>query len=110
MTVHYPASNGLIGGTDRKILQILFHLAGRLHEAWEHWFSHVPASINGSIISSTGKTSHYTLYGFEKRLPYDVLVQSPLPHYSLDDDFNCSFTASRPFTALFGRKASREEM
>ena len=61
------------------------HLAGRLHETWEDWLSHVIASINGSVNSSTGKTPHYILYGFEKRLPYDVLVHSPIRLYSLED-------------------------
>ncbi len=82
---HHPASNGLAECTNWKILEILRHLAGHLQETWEDWLSHVAASINGSVSSSTGKTPHYILYGFEKRLPYDVLVPSPVPLYSLDD-------------------------
>ncbi len=80
-----PASNGLVERTNRKILEILRHLAGHLQETWEDWLSHAAASINGSVNSSTGKTPHYILYGSEKRLPYDVLVPSPAPLYSPDD-------------------------
>ncbi len=79
ITAHHPASNGLFGRTNRKILEILCHLAGKFHESWEDWLSHVAASINGSINTSTGKTPHYIIYGFAKRLPYDVLVHSPVP-------------------------------
>ncbi len=85
ITAHHPASNGLIERTNRKILEILRHLTGKFHESWEDWLSHVAASINGSINTSTGKTSHYIIYGFDKRLPYDVLVHSPVPLHSLDD-------------------------
>ncbi len=85
ITSHHPASNGLIEHTNRKILEILCHLAGHLQETWEDWLSHVPASINGSVNSSTGKMPHYILYRFEKCLPYDVFVPSPVPLYSPDD-------------------------
>ncbi len=81
-TAHHPASNGLAERTNRKILKILRHLAGQFHETWEDWLSHVAASIDGSINSSTGKRPHYILYGFDECLPYDVLVHSPAPLYS----------------------------
>ncbi len=62
-----------------KILEILRHLAAHLQETWEDWLSHVAASVNSFVNSSTGKTPHYNLYGFERRLPYDVLVLPPFP-------------------------------
>ncbi len=79
ITSHHPASNDLVERTNRKVLEILRHLAGHLQETWEDWLSHVAASINGSVSSSTGKTPHYILYGSQKRLPYDVLVSSLVP-------------------------------
>ena len=112
ITAHHPASNGLVERTNRKILEILRHLAGRFHETWEDWLSHVAASINGSVNSSTGKTPHYILYGVEKRLPYDVLVHSPSPLYSLDDysklQLHCFQTIHS--SVLDKLKVSREEM
>ncbi len=91
---------------------ILRHLEEYLQETWEDWLSHVAASINGSVNSSTGKTPHYILYGFEKRLPYDVLVPSPVPLYSPDDysklQLHCIQTIHNSFREKL--KASREEM
>ncbi len=112
ITSHHPASNGLVERTKRKILEILRHLAGRFYETWEDWLSHVAASINGSINSSTGKTPHYILYGFDKRLPYDALVHSPVPLYSSDDysklQLHCFQTIHNSVREKL--KASREEM
>ncbi len=43
------------------------------------------ASINGSVNGSTGKTPHYIIFGCDKRLPYDLLAQRPVPVYPVDD-------------------------
>ncbi len=32
ITAHHPASNGLVEGTNRKVLEVLQHLAGHLHK------------------------------------------------------------------------------
>ncbi len=82
---HHPASNGLVERKNRKILEILRQLAGKFYEPWEDWLYHVAKSINGSINTSTGKTPHYILCGFDKRLPYDMLVHPPVPLHPLDD-------------------------
>ncbi len=84
ITAHHPASNGLAERTNRKILEILRHVAGHLHETWEDWLPHVAASINGSVNSSTGKTPHYIVFGSEKRFPYDILVPPRKPIDSED--------------------------
>ncbi len=95
-----------------KILEILCHLAGKFHESWEDWLSHGAAFINGSINTSTDKTPHYIIYGFDKRLPYDVLVHSPGPLHSLDDysklQLHCFQTIHESVREKL--KASREEM
>ncbi len=85
VTAHHPASNGLVERTNRKVLEILRHLAGHLHETWEDWFSQVAAFINGSVNSCTGNTPHYIIFGYDKRLPYDVLLKSPSPLYNPED-------------------------
>ncbi len=64
---NHPASNDLVERTNRKILEILRHLSGRLHETWEDWLSQVAACINSSVNSSTGKISHYIVYGCDKK-------------------------------------------
>ncbi len=108
ITAHHPASNGLVERTNRKVLEILRHLAGHLHETWEDWLSQVSASINGSVNSFT---PHYIVFGHDKRLSYDVLLQPRLPLYNLDDysklQLHCFQTIHASVRKL---KASREEM
>ncbi len=88
------------------------HLAGHLQETWEDWLSHIAASINSSVNSSTGKMPHYILHGSEKGLPYDVLVPSPVPLHSLGDysklQLQCSQTIHNSVREKL--KASWEEM
>ncbi len=84
ITAHHPASNGLVERTNRKILEILRHLSGRLHETWEDWLSQV-ACIDSSVYSSTGKTPHSIVYGCDKKLPYDVHLQPPSPLHNPED-------------------------
>ncbi len=112
ITAHHPACNGLVERTNKKILEILRHLAGKFHESWEDWLSHVAASVNGSISTSTGKTPHYIIYGFDKRLPYDVLVLSPVPLHSLDDSSKLKLLCFQTIQESVREKlkASREEM
>ncbi len=112
ITPHHFASNGLVERTNRKILEILRHLAGHLQETRKDWLSHVAASINCSVHSSPDKTPHYILYGFEKHLPYDMLVPSPIPLYSLGDysklELHCFQTIHNSVREKL--KVSREEM
>ena len=84
ITALHPASNGLVERANRKILEILRHLVGPLQESWQDWLPFISACINNSVTSSTGTSPHYVLFGFDKRLPYDVLSQST-PLYSFDD-------------------------
>ncbi len=70
---------------NRKILEILRHPSGRLHETWEDWLSQAAACINSSVNSPKGKTTHYVVYGCDKKLPYDVFLQTPSPLYNPED-------------------------
>ena len=85
VSVQHPASNGLVERANKKILDVLRHVVSQLNDSWQDWLPHVASSINGSINASTGKTPHYIIYGTEKRLPYDVLLQPRVPVYSLED-------------------------
>ncbi len=82
---YHPASNGLVERTNRKILEILRHAVDTTQEAWQDWLFQVAASISGSVNGSTGKTPQYIIFGCDKRLPYDLLAQRPVPVYSVDD-------------------------
>ncbi len=112
ITAHHPASNGLVERTNRKVLEILRHLAGHLHETWKDWLPQGASSTNGSVNSSTGKTSHWIIFGNDKRLPYDVLLQSPSTLYNHE---GYSKLQLHSFHTIHGSvreklKASREEM
>ena len=85
VSVQHPASNGLVERANKKILDVLRHVVSQLNDSWQDWLPHVASSINGSINASTGKTPHYIIYGTEKRLPYDLLLQPRVPVYSLED-------------------------
>lgn len=82
---YHPSSNGLVERANRKILDVLRPIVGRLVGTWEDWISHVAASINSSICESTGKTPYSIVYGREKRLPYDLLEQPQKPVYNIED-------------------------
>ncbi len=112
ITAHHPASNGLVERTNRKVREILRHLAGHLHETWEDWLSQVAASINGSINSSTGKTPNYIIFGYDKRLPYDVLLKSPSPLYNHENYSKLQLHSFQTIHASVREKlkAAREEM
>ncbi len=113
ITTHHPASNGLVERTNRKILEVLRHLAGHFQETWKDWLSQVAASVNSSVNPSIGKTPHYILYGSDKRLPYDILLHSPTPLYPPPDVYSklqllCFQTINS--SLLEKLKASREEV
>ncbi len=112
ITAHHPASNGLVERTKRKILEILRHLSGLLHETCEDWLSQVAACTNSSVNSSTGKTPHYIVYGCDKKLPYDVVLQLPSPLYNPEDYSKLQLHSFQTIHASVRErlKASREEM
>ncbi len=89
ITALHPASNGLVERTNSKVLEVL------RHETWEDGLSQVAASINGSVYSYTGKTPHYIIFGYDKRLPFDVLLKSSSPFYNPEDYLNYSSIVSR---------------
>ncbi len=82
---YHPSSNGLVERANRKILDVLRPIVGRLVGTWEDWISHVAASINSSICESTVKTPYYIVYGREKRLTYDLIEQPQKPLYMIVD-------------------------
>ncbi len=79
------ASSPLPSITSTVKIEILRHLVGHLHETWDDWLSQVAASIKSSVNSPTGKTPHYIIFGYDKRLPYELLLQSPSPLYKPED-------------------------
>ncbi len=63
-----------------------------MEETWEEWLAHVVASINGSYNSSVGETLHVVVFRVDKRLPYDILLQTPRPLYIPEDYIELQFS------------------
>lgn len=78
MTSFHPQGNGLVEHTNTKILEILHLLIQDKRENWKDFLPLVRASLNGSLNSSTTKTSYYMVFGNDLRLLYDVLTQANL--------------------------------
>ncbi len=83
--IYHLSSNGLVERANRKILEVLRPIVGRLVGTWEDWVSHAAASIKSSECDSTGKTPYFIVYGREKCLLYDLLEQPQKPVYNMED-------------------------
>ncbi len=81
---YHPASNGLVERANRKILEVLRPVVGKLLETWEDWLPQVAASINSSVCASTGQSPNYILFGVDKRLPYELMSSMHSPVYNAE--------------------------
>ena len=82
---YHPASNGLVERANRKIIEALRHVTSDFPLNWDKWLTHICASINSSYNASINESPFYVLYGTDKRLPYDVLLEKPQPLYNPED-------------------------
>ncbi len=69
----------------RKIISHLRSLVGSSSQAWHFWMPQVAASLNSSLHVSIGDTSHFVVFGQDKRLPYSFLLAKEEPIYNYDD-------------------------
>ncbi len=70
---HLPRK-GLVERTNRKFLDVLRPVVGRLLGTWGDWLSQVAATINATICESTGQAPHFSVFVIEKRLPHALLM------------------------------------
>ncbi len=84
IVVYHPASNGLVERQNGKILNQLRSLGSNSH-AWDIWMPQVAASLNSSLHASIGDTTHFVVFGQDKRLPYASLLAKEEPIYNYDD-------------------------
>ncbi len=80
-----PSSNSVVERHNWKILNTLRSLIPDNDTLWDTYTSQVMTSLNSTINKSISETPHYIIFLQNKRLPYDVLSQSPAPVYNLDD-------------------------
>ena len=85
VVAHHPASNGLVERANKKILEVLRHVVQGCHASWDEWIPQVASAINSSINSSIGESPYFVLFGEDKRLPYQLLLERPTPVYNIDD-------------------------
>ena len=104
ITSHHPASNGLVERQNKKILDCLRHVIDSSETEWDRFIADVQSALNGSINSSIGDTPHFILYGVDKRLPYDLLLDEIRPLYNYDDFVQVRFRQSQ---SIF-RKVKRQ--
>ncbi len=83
--IYHLSSNGLAERANRKILDVLRPIIGRLLDTRKDWTAHVPASINSSVCVHTGNSPYSILYGRGERLAYDLLTQPQNPVNNMED-------------------------
>lgn len=82
---HHPALNGLAERLNRRVLDTLSVIIDFQNDDWDERTSDVQCANNSSIHSSIGVTPFYALYGFDKRLPDELLMFRPRTVYYVDD-------------------------
>ncbi len=70
---------------NRKILSHLRSLVSSSSQAWHICMPQEAASLNSSLHASLGDTSHFVVFGQDKRLPYSLLLAKEEPIYNYDD-------------------------
>ena len=85
VVAYHPASNGLVERANRKVLEALRHVVQEFHMTWDEWIPQIASAINSSINASIGESPHFVIYGDDKRLPYDLLLEKPGPVYNVND-------------------------
>ena len=76
ITVRYPAANGLVERTNGKVLALLRTVVNAHQDNWDDCLPEVQSAINSAYNVSVGDTPHFLLYGYDKILPYDLVVPS----------------------------------
>ncbi len=61
-------------------------MIGEMVDTWEDWLPRMVPCTNSHVCESTGRSTHYILYGVGKRLPYDLFKSVQGPVYDRFDD------------------------
>jgi len=79
-----PQANGLTERLNRTILSMLRTSLASSGSEWDLWIPIIQMAINNTFHSTLGDTPHFVVYGEDRRLPYELLDQSPRPTYTDD--------------------------
>ena len=77
-----PEANGFAERLNKSILDLLRSLPSMDRNNWCTFIPAVQGAINGTYHTSLGNTPDFILYGFDKRMPFDLLHGQELPLYS----------------------------
>ena len=86
IVAYHPESNGLVERLNRTVLTAMRAI---LHDShyydWDLHLSEIQSHINSSYHESLGDTPFSVLYGYDVRLPYELLSSPATPVYNVDD-------------------------
>ncbi|ROT76218.1 hypothetical protein C7M84_005203 [Penaeus vannamei] len=82
--LYRPQANGLTERLNRTILGMLRTSLASSGSEWDLWIPIIQMAINNTFHSTLGDTPHFVVYGEDRRLPYELLDQSPRPTYTDD--------------------------
>ncbi len=68
IVAHQPASNGQCERANRKNLEALRHVTGRLSHSWDEWTSHIAVSIISPYSTGINESPYFVLFLTDKRL------------------------------------------
>ena len=87
IVAYKPSSNGLVERANKSIISILRTVISPTTSDWHLVLDDVQMTLNNSINESVGESPHYILYGYDARMPHNLLDDAvpPRPTYNYDD-------------------------
>ena len=87
ITAYKPSSNGAVERQNKKIKDILRTIVTPDNMDWDKVLEDVQFTLNNTVNETVGETPHYLLYGYDKRIPVNLLDDAPPPRktYNYDD-------------------------
>ena len=82
-----PSSNGLVERANKSIIAILRTVITPTTSDWHLVLDDVQMTLNNSINESVGESPHYILYGYDGRMPHNLLDDAvpQRPTYNYED-------------------------
>ena len=87
ITAYKPSSNGAVERQNKKIKEVLRTIVTPDNMDWDKVLEDVQFTLNNTVNETVGETPHYLLYGYDKRIPVNLLDDAPPPRktYNYDD-------------------------
>ena len=79
-----PRSNGAVERTNRKIKDVLKTVVNHTTVDWDMVIDDLQLTLNNTVNMSTGETTHFLLYGYQKHMPLTLLDDARPPKPSIN--------------------------